>query len=932
MNTHWCSSLVTKLTFAFISVLISLWILIEVNSYNNIYSGAIQHILMTYHQTSEIRAHLNRNLFKQAITDIQQLEHRISESQFECLHFPDQHELVARQINIGSHPMETNMTNLWALQTFGTSGQQRYIDTFIIEPGKSIAIYALSTIERNNLTKRITEITALAKQPTTDGFRWSEPFYDAVSKRSYVLMSYTQPSQKSNHQQVGFVIDINDMLDVSNIYHASDINFFLTPKGVLSFNNELNISQKEMSDIKMLMPTYTHLLGSLYGIDIGHYYAISEQIDGPNWQQITLIPKARIKQIAYTPFVHELKWSLLSFAIMTIVMLWILWQYLAKPIRHFVNIIKQDVQPTFSRRLPESRKDELGDIARAYNALLDTIKHSYDELENKVAMRTIELTEAKQLAERATARKSEHLTTISHELRTPLNGITGSLELLQTTPLSEKQANLRNTAYTCAKSLLSIINNILDFSRIEADQVELNLRRYPILKIVDDAMVTIQPHLIDKPVKLHCIVNNDVPESSNLDSLRVQQILVNLLGNAAKFTEQGHIILTIKVEKNQLCFYIKDTGPGIKEEDQVCIFQPFVQSSHYKVGTGLGLSISEKIAIIMGGNITLKSNYGYGCTFIFRMPLLEPSSPMSLQPEPIVAPHKLHAQIALWGGQAKEGKNPLLENEELTYLPWRLWKQLYEIQHGISLPSSSMLFKTIIPWKLKILLVDDVATNRDIISQMLIELGQMVYTADSGRAALKLGKKHIFDLVLMDIRIPDIDGYQTTRLWRKSNVILDTECPIVALTANANPSEHEKTISLMNGYLTKPVSLEQLAQCIEMAAEIQIDRDMQPEVNCDNAEPIMKFSEDEFNHRLAQHFSDMIKRTQDCLQTCNWEDLRNILHNIKGSAALTGFDNIAKIAAELEKRLESQGQFSNDELEVLLIALEYNQSLIHHGP
>ena len=932
MNTHWCSSLVTKLTFAFISVLISLWILIEINFYNNIYNGAIQHILMTYHQTSEIRAHLNRNLFKQAIIDIQQLERRITESQFECLHIPNQNELVARQINIGSHPMKTNVTNLWALQTFGTSGQQRYIDTFIIEPGKNIAIYALSTIERNNLTKRITEISALAKQPTTDGFRWSEPLYDAKSKRSYILMSYSPLSQKSNQQQVGFVIDINDMLDVSNIYHASDMNFFLTPKGVLSFNHQLDISKNEMADIRMLIPTYTHLLGSLYGIDIGNYYAISEQIDGPNWQQITLIPKARIKQIAYNPFVHELKWSLLSFVIMTIVMLWILWQYLAKPIRHFVNIIKQDVQPTFSRRLPESRKDELGDIARAYNALLDTIKHSYDELENKVAMRTIELTEAKQLAERATARKSEHLTTISHELRTPLNGITGSLELLQNTLLSEKQANLRNTAYTCAKSLLSIINNILDFSRIEADQVELNLRRYPILKIVDDAMVTIQPHLVDKPVKLHCIVNNDVPESSNLDSLRVQQILVNLLGNAAKFTEQGHIILTIKVEKKQLCFYIKDTGPGIKKGDQACIFQPFVQSSHYKVGTGLGLSISEKIAIIMGGNITLKSDYGYGSTFIFRMPLLEPSSPMRLQPEPIIAPHRLHAQIALWGSQAKDGNNPLLESEELTYLPWRLWKQLYEIQHGISLPSSSILFKTIIPWKLKILLVDDVATNRDIISQMLIELGQMVYTADSGRAALSLGKKHIFDLVLMDIRIPDIDGYQTTRLWRKSNVILDAECPIVALTANANPSEHEKTISLMNGYLTKPVSLEQLAQCIEMAAEIQIDRDMQPEVNCDNAEPIMKLSESEFNQRLAQHFSDMIKRTQQCLDTHNWEDLRNLLHNIKGSAALTGFENISKTAAQLEKRLETQEYLFSDELEVLLTALEYNQSLIHHGP
>ena len=232
-----------------------------------------------------------------------------------------------------------------------------------------------------------------------------------------------------------------------------------------------------------------------------------------------MVPKSRIEKMAYTPFYNELKWSLVSFAVMILVMLWILWKSLAQTIRKFVGIIKSDRQPTFSRRLPESRKDELGDIARAYNMLLDTIKSSYDELESKVEQRTVELAHAKQLAEKATARKSEHLTNISHELRTPLNGITGSLELLRNTQMNEQQADLRNTAYTCAKSLLSIINNLLDFSRIEADQIELNLASNPLLKVVDEAMLTIQSNVINKPVELKTVVADNIPESCIFDPI-----------------------------------------------------------------------------------------------------------------------------------------------------------------------------------------------------------------------------------------------------------------------------------------------------------------------------------------------------------------------------------------------------------------------------
>ena len=923
MKTRWNSSLVTKLTIAFISVFIGLWVLIQISAFDNTYNGTLKQTIKSYNEMGEIRAQMNRNLFRQAMEDTQQFEQKLE--QFKMLKIDPNIELVAHQFNIGQTESVTQHKQLWALQTFGIAGQQRYVDSFIIEPKKHVSIYAASELEREHLDQRVKEIVDLAKLPTVDGFRWSGPKYDSTRDSVYILLSYSLEPDNSMARQVGFALDIEDVLTVSNVYAKDDKNLFITRDGIISVHDqsELDTPTKQQLDIYLSgTKDFGNIPSTHESIQLNDYYVISKYISGPNWIQISLIPKSTIEMLAYAPFYNELKWSLVSFVIMAVVMLGILWKSLAKTIRNFVAIINSDQQPTFARRLPESRKDELGDIARAYNMLLDTIKSSYDELESKVERRTVELAHAKQIAEKATARKSEHLTNISHEIRTPLNGITGSLELLRNTQMTEQQADLRNTAYTCAKSLLSIINNLLDFSRIEADQIELNISDSSLLKVVDEAMLTIQSNVIDKPIKLKTIVSNTIPETCAFDPIRVRQILVNLLGNAAKFTQYGQITLSIETIDHKIYISVEDTGPGIEESKLNEVFEPFRQSSQHQVGTGLGLPISRKLANKMGGDLTLKSQLGKGSIFVFYMPLIKPGMLLRLNPEPIEAPASLHQQINGWGGKCITKDVESLRNEEFNYLPWRLWKRLYELQHGISTQKIHVPPIEMIVWKLKVLLVDDVETNRDIVSKMLLELGQEVICVGSGQQALQTGEKHVFDLVLMDIRMPGLDGYQTTKLWRESESILDTDCPIMALTANANPSEHDQSMHLMNGYLTKPVSMKELAKVLDNAAEMQIDRDMQPDVNLNSDIPIMDFSEDEFTHRLANHFKDMAQAAKESLVDENWPELRDILHNVKGSAGLAGATDVYEVVSTLEHQLEKNDQIENKELQTLINALK----------
>ena len=170
--------------------------------------------------------------------------------------------------------------------------------------------------------------------------------------------------------------------------------------------------------------------------------------------------------------------------------------------------------------------------------------------------------------------------------------------------------------------------------------------------------------------------------------------------------------------------------------------------------------------------------------------------------------------------------------------------------------------------------------------------------------------------------MPVLDGYETTLLWRGSEDILDTECPIMALTANANHSEHDQSIHLMDGYLTKPISLKEMTSALDKAAELQIDRDMQPEINTQADTPIMDFAEDEFSQRLENHFKDMALAAREVFADKDWQELKDILHNVKGSASLAGVKEVSSIAAQLEKQIRDNGEVGENELNLLLKALE----------
>ena len=905
MKIRWKASLVTKLTVSFTAVLVSLWLIIEYQSYNNSLTSTLNRALISYAELSDLRAQVSNNLFTDASYDARQLNKQLH--QFSSVDKVNAQEIIAHYFPSPENADQKNDTfSMWVAQTFGSAGQHRYLDSFIYKPHKGVSIYADSNANEEYFHIRLEEIKQLVNQPSIDGYRWGMPIFNKKSGNYYLIFSYSSEPNNPNSPQVGFGINLVSVMSLNNSLSAGDISFFMTPTGELFSTSMLNLSPNTLTELQdeFTNPHQDPNKKLPYALD--NYYVIKEKISGPGWQQITLISKDFLQDMALMPFFSELPWSLLSLSIMAFILLNVLRINLAKPVRHFVNIINTDSQPTFKRRLPEERDDELGQIARAYNHLLDTVKENYDVLEKKVEQRTRELSIATKEAEKANERKTEHLTNISHEIRTPLNGITGSLELLCNTQLSTKQMDLRDTAYHCANSLLAIINNLLDFSRIEADQIELHYQSYPVMKLADNAMITIQNRVVNKPISLQCIISANVPEKTRLDPLRVRQILVNLLGNAAKFTEEGHILLRIEVVENNLYFSVEDTGDGITIQDQQRIFEPFAQSCHHQLGTGLGLPISVKLAQKMQGKLTMFSTLGKGSTFILDLPLTDASEPLTLPPDPIIAPLALHKQLSLWGATPIEGENKELSPPELVHLPARLWQRLYEIRHN--LPQKKRDHSIILlPWRLKILLVDDVETNRDIISKMLVELGQQVFSVKSGESALKEGQTHVFDLVLMDIRMPGLDGYQTTRRWRKSEDILDTDCPIFALTANANPMEHDTIEKAgMNSYLTKPVSLKQLNGALETAADLQLDRDMPLMINSDLDTPMIEFSNTDLNHKLAIHLTDMTEQAKQHITNKEWKNLSDVLHTIKGSAGLAGMNNISDVAADLEVTLEAE--------------------------